>query len=485
MNADRHLLLGLLALRTGLIQQAQLVAAFHAWTCDKSRSLADHLVALGHLDAARRSALETLAELHVEAHGGDVARSLAVIPTGRSTRESLAGLGDPAIDATIAHVGSGEESTDLGNADADRTSSYVVGTATSGGQRFRVLRPHAKGGLGAVFVALDEEVRREVALKRILTSTPTTRPAARASCSRRRSLADLSIRASSRSTASAPTTAAVPTTPCGSSAVIASRRRSSGSTPATRQKPTPARGRSSCASCCDASPTCAMQSNTPHSRGVLHRDIKPGNVIVGKHGETLVVDWGLAKATGQALPGNEERTLVPSSAGGSAETLAGSALGTPGYMSPEQARGDLESLGPRSDVFSLGATLYGLLTGRPPFEGDDLGAVIRAAQTGEFLPPKRVDPSIDAALEAVCQKAMAHRPEDRYGSARALAEDLERWAADEPVTACASRSVVASAGGRAGAGRRWPSPPWRWLRRRSAWVYSPWCRPTRATGSAA
>src|SRR5262249_12920665 len=145
MTADRHLLLGLLALQTGLIQQAQLVAAFHAWTCDKSRSLADHLVALGHLDAVRRSALEALADLHVQAHGGDVERSLAAIPTGLPTRESLAGLGDPDLDATIGHVGSRRDSTDLGNADADRTISYAVGTATSDGQRFRVLRPHAKG----------------------------------------------------------------------------------------------------------------------------------------------------------------------------------------------------------------------------------------------------------------------------------------------------------------------------------------------------
>ena len=98
-----------------------------------------------------------------------------------------------------------------------------------------------------------------------------------------------------------------------------------------------------------------------HSRGVLHRDIKPANIIVGRHGETLVVDWGLAKPLGRSDPGSGERTLMPSSASGSSETLPGSALGTPAYMSPEQADGDLERLGPRSDVYSLGATLYCLL----------------------------------------------------------------------------------------------------------------------------
>jgi tetratricopeptide (TPR) repeat protein len=171
-----------------------------------------------------------------------------------------------------------------------------------------------------------------------------------------------------------------------------------------------------------------------HSRGVLHRDLKPGNVIVGQHGETLVVDWGLAKATGQSDPSSGERTLLPVSASGLAETLPGSALGTPAYMSPEQAEGNLEALGPRSDVYSLGATLYCLLTGRPPLAGDAVDVIPRV-QRGDFRPPRRIDAAIDAALEAIRLKAMALRPEDRYDSCRALAEDLERWMADEPVSA--------------------------------------------------
>jgi serine/threonine-protein kinase len=174
-----------------------------------------------------------------------------------------------------------------------------------------------------------------------------------------------------------------------------------------------------------------------HGRGVLHRDIKPGNIIVGKHGETLVVDWGLAKAKGmsEGIGPYEEHPLSPASASGSAETLPGSALGTPAYMSPEQARGDLEHLGPRSDVYSLGATLYYLLTGKPPQEGGDIGELLRRVERGQLTPPRQLDPSIDKALEAVCLKAMAVKADDRYAGCRALAEDIERWMADEPVSA--------------------------------------------------
>ena len=130
------------------------------------------------------------------------------------------------------------------------------------------------------------------------------------------------------------------------------------------------------------------------------------------------------------------RRCVPRSASGSAETLPGSAMGTPAYMSPEAAAGGSATQGPRSDVYSLGATLYCLLTGKAPFEGQ-ADEVLRRVRAGDFPPPRRLDASIDPALEALCLKAMATRPEDRYASCRALAEDVERWTADEPVTAYA------------------------------------------------
>jgi serine/threonine-protein kinase len=171
-----------------------------------------------------------------------------------------------------------------------------------------------------------------------------------------------------------------------------------------------------------------------HSRGVIHRDVKPANIILGKHGETLVVDWGLAKAIGRVDPSVSEQTIAPASSG-SSETLPGSALGSPAYMSPEQAGGNLERLGPRSDVYSLGATLYCLLTGRPPFENEDVGEILRKVQAGDFRAPRAANPALDEALEAVCTKAMATTPQARYASCRALADDLERWMADESVGA--------------------------------------------------
>src|SRR5262249_51460854 len=153
-----------------------------------------------------------------------------------------------------------------------------------------------------------------------------------------------------------------------------------------------------------------------HSRGVLHRDLKPGNVMLGPYGETLIVDWGVAKAVGrgEGPAGPGEGTLWPASAGGSAPTQVGSALGTPQYMSPEQAAGRLDELGPPSDVYSLGATLYHLLTGQAPFPGADVAAALQAVQRGDFPPPRQVKKDVPPALEAVFLPAMALKPPEPY-----------------------------------------------------------------------
>jgi eukaryotic-like serine/threonine-protein kinase len=174
-----------------------------------------------------------------------------------------------------------------------------------------------------------------------------------------------------------------------------------------------------------------------HSRGVLHRDLKPDNIMLGKHGETLVVDWGLAKAQGRAEPYQvtDERTLVPRRTQDSAKTQMGSAMGTPAFMSPEQARGQVDAHTPASDIYSLGATLYYVVTGRMPFRGQTVGEVLQQVQAGEVVRPRNVKPGLPEALEAICLKAMALRPADRYATAGEVALDVERYLADEPVAA--------------------------------------------------
>ena len=405
LDPSRELLFGMLALQIGLIDQGQLVAAFQAWARDKTQPIADHLLDRGALDAEQRAVVEAMVALHLKKHGGDPEQSLAAFGAGRSTRERLAAIGDPGLDTSLASVGAATND----NGDPDRTASYAVGAATSDGQRFRVLRPHAQGGLGAVFVALDAELHREVALKQILDQHADD-PASRA-----RFVLEAEV------TGGLEHPGIVPVYGLGTygdgrpyyamrfirgdslkDAIAAFHADAS-------LKGDPGRRSLELRKLLRRFLDVCNAIEYAHQRGVLHRDLKPGNVMVGKYGETLVVDWGLAKAVGRPDPGAAigERTLVPSSSSGVAETLPGSVVGTPAYMSPEQAAGDLDRLGPRSDVYSLGAMLYCLLTGKPPFQGDDLGAMLRAVQRGEFPAPRSVVPSIEPALEAVCKKAMA------------------------------------------------------------------------------
>ena len=198
-----------------------------------------------------------------------------------------------------------------------------------------------------------------------------------------------------------------------------------------------------------------------HSRGVLHRDLKPANVMLGRYGETLVVDWGLAKVMGKSdiIVAGGDGDFDPSFAGAtvttSGDTQPGTTIGTPAYMSPEQARGDIELLGPASDVYSLGVTLYELLTGEVPYAGQRISEVLEKVSKGEFLRPRVIDPAIPGPLEAICLKAMAAEPAQRYPLVRELAHDLEHWLADEPVAAYPERRLE-----RLG----------RWLRQHRAWT---------------
>ena len=148
-----------------------------------------------------------------------------------------------------------------------------------------------------------------------------------------------------------------------------------------------------------------------HDVGILHRDIKPGNILIDAQGDAKLMDFGLAKHLQQDT----------------GLTSAGSALGTPSYMAPEQACGDLQKLGPHSDVYSLGATFYELLMGRPPFRGETAGGTLARVLQDDVVPPRKYRPQLSPELEAVCLKCLEKNPANRYASAQELAEDLQRW----------------------------------------------------------
>ncbi len=434
METDRNLLFGILALQMDFVTRDDLITGMNSWILEKNRTLGEILVERGALSAADRFLLEPLVRRHIEQHGNDPARSLESLSSvdwlrvdlasaaqgDLDVRESLGRLKGPAADST---VGRGS------------TASYVDRSIPAG-SRFRILRFHAQGGLGEVFVAQDMELKREVAIKQI-RDRHGDHPESRA-----RFLLEAEI------TGGLEHPGIVPVYGLGhyedgrpfyAMRFIRGDSLKEAIERFHRPEARPTRSGERMLGLQKLLRRFLDVCNAvayAHSRGVLHRDIKPGNIMVGQFGETLVVDWGLAKVVGTSDAGGEA-TLRPPSAGGSSETLPGSAIGTPAFMSPEQAAGRIDQLGPASDVYSLGATLYYLLTGKAPIEaaGIDVEEILRRVKGGEFPPPRRVKPDVPRALEAICLKAMALGHENRYESPRGLAEDVERWLADEPVTA--------------------------------------------------
>jgi WD40 repeat protein len=181
--------------------------------------------------------------------------------------------------------------------------------------------------------------------------------------------------------------------------------------------------------------TAARAVHFAHARGVLHRDLKPGNILIDDKGEPRVTDFGLAR--------RQERGQL---------TLSGAIVGTPEYVAPEQARGE-KALTTAVDVYGLGAVLYATLTGRPPFQGGNAFDTLTRVLGGEPAKPRQINPAVPGDLETICLKCLRKEPERRYPSAQALAEDLERWLAGEPIEAR-----------RTGALER----GWKWVRRRPA-----------------
>jgi tetratricopeptide (TPR) repeat protein len=437
MSADQQFLQGVLAYKGGLITAAQLVEAVATWGHDPDHGdLPGWLRQRGWLSAGQQTTLEQEAARYLANRAEDrwALTDLLDPPLCQELLTVAPSLGDKLASArptsrqspsTGAYQPGGDATFDF---DLAPHAAPEAALARSG--RFTLLRPYAQGGLGQVSLARDEDLHREVALKEV-------RPDRDSAASRHRFLTEAEI------TGQLEHPGIVPVYALG---------RNERGRPYYAMRFVRGRTLADAIAAYHAAPTVLAFRDLlrrfvdvcqalayAHSKGIIHRDLKPGNVMLGDFGETIVLDWGLAKRVGQgkegvAEPGPDVPAVAPPPSK-DVVTDAGRVMGTPGYMAPEQAEGDVQALGPPTDVYALGAVLYEVLAGKPPFSGKTLSELLTQVRTKAPRPPSQVRRGVPRALEAVCLKALQRQPGERYATAGDLAREVERWLADEPVQA--------------------------------------------------
>ncbi|HET6984496.1 MAG TPA: protein kinase [Myxococcaceae bacterium] len=409
--ADGDLILGVLAVQAGFVTPAQVMAAASQRVLARDgRSLLDHLVEAGALTPARRDLVASLAAEALAGNGDSVEKVFESFAGVRPLSHTLDGPPAPAGAPAPANSIATEELVPL-----EREGQYA---------RIDEL---GRGGQSIVWRALDRFVGREVALKE-LTPPGTVDSPGSATAARTRFLRE------ARLTAQLDHPGVVD--------IHELARRVDGTLFSAQKL---VRGRTLKAALAQCRTlqqrlellphlvNAAQAVAYAHSQSVVHRDLKPSNVMLGPYGETVVVDWGLAKRRGDSEPTGQ----TPDPKRAPDTTQEGVALGTPSYMSPEQARGELDAINERSDVFGLGAMLYELLTGRPPFQGADNAQVIEALLRGRLVPVRLLCPQAPAELAAIAERALRSAPADRYPDASAFASELLAYIAGGQVEAYA------------------------------------------------
>lgn len=415
-----------LAIQTRFAASDDVAAAMQCVLPENPRRVGEVLVERGKLTLEQHQQLVELVTQHLQKFGGDPIRDLGAESASRTrVVENLPAYKSP-------------ETVSITPARASELASEnlkELPRITSSGERFRKLRAHAAGGLGEISLAHDEQLNRVVALKEMqaqFANDPDKMG---------RFLLEAEVTGSLEHPGIVPVYA-MGQNEAGAPFYAMRFIRGESLREAIRrfhgdEQEGNSFGRGSQAfrqllgqfiDMCNA-------IAFAHDRGVLHRDIKPENVMVGSFGETLVVDWGMAHVAGRPTIGENTTSIVrPAPRKHGSATQEGSALGTPAYMSPEVAAGKLDRLGPASDVFSLGASLYCLLTNQPPFHARSIFELLQKVECCDYPPPSTLKPQIPKALEAICCRAMSLEPNSRFATPLEFAGDIERWLGDEPVS---------------------------------------------------
>jgi serine/threonine-protein kinase len=361
--------------------------------------------------------------------------------------------------------------TGAGESNGDRTHSTDVsrsaapaeppaGSRMEAASQYWIQRPHARGGLGEVLIAEDRELFRTVAIKRLHTGS--RQDASRFARFQREAVI----------TGQLDHPGIVPILSMGqdeNGSPFYAMKFIEGVTLADRVRELHDQFKTAEGASADAGRQFEARVLRPllsrfvsvcntiayaHSRNIIHRDLKPANIMLGEFGATYVVDWGLARHMSTSAV-RQEHVDVTATIISDAETVhpadsatdkdsdfatdtltrTGAVMGTPAFMSPEQAMGKSAEIGPASDIYSLGATLWFLLAGRAAITTSGDMSWLEQLKSGNVPRPSSVQKQIPAPLESVCLKAMQRDPATRYATASALAEDIEHWLADEPVAA--------------------------------------------------
>jgi tRNA A-37 threonylcarbamoyl transferase component Bud32/tetratricopeptide (TPR) repeat protein len=428
MSADRELLYAVMAVQLGFVDAGTVMAAGAEWAARRAEGqrLGDVLLAQKRLRPEQARFIDEVVERAIELHGGeapaldnlpdtDVVQCLSGSMTGRGSAHTVSS-GERWVPPLESLEG-------LENVCIEMPGRYEFTTGPEGS-----IEELGRGGIGRVVAAMDHYVGREVAMKQLLTDHTSN-----ASFDTQTTVGlEARFLREARVTAQLDHPSVVPVFEIG--------RRRDGSLFYTMRR---VRGGTLSNALARARTVQERLRLLPHVlhatqavasahyRGVIHRDLKPQNIMVGRFGETYLLDWGLARVKGRSDPRAEELRLAPDITGG----VRVGAVGTPSYMSPEQAAGDVGDIDERSDVWGLGAVLYEVLTQKPPYSGTNPFEVIGRILQEDVPAVRLLQPDVPRELADICQKALARAPKDRYQTAQALAEDLEAWLTGRRVSA--------------------------------------------------